>query len=387
VDSTGCITAVWRAHEGNNRIVQSSSKPFGGTWQETPDNLSQPTQDAHYARIAIDASGNITAVWNGFNGSNWAIQSSTKPFEGSWSIPDNLSEAGQDTDLPKIVVDATGRATTVWRTYDGTNWVIQSSTKPFGGSWSTPDNLSLAGHAEEAQVAMDAFGNITAVWCKKDGSNYTIQASANVLCSNVTDLSPPSAETSTPAPNCVPSSTTSTVADSTENDTKSTPIEPSSILPTITDPTPSSDEPSTLVTPCLPSSTINADSHSAEKETTVIPMKTSPIAQENPYRYQPSPSISFIGRGKLTKKKLFLKTKWTKGTPSTIVRYEIFARNKRIGKISAKKRTRTSIRLHPHHVPRRLSEGYRLYLHNKYKIRAVDSHGAASPFIKIKVNQ
>jgi hypothetical protein len=386
IDSTGCVTAVWRAHEGNNRIIQSSSKPFGGTWQETPDSLSQPVQDAHYARIGIDAGGNITAVWNGFNGSNWAIQASTKPFGGPWSTPDNLSQTGQDAELPKIVVDVTGRATAVWRIYDGTNWLIQASTRPFGGAWSAPDNLSLSGQAEDAQVAIDAFGNITTVWCKKDGSGYTIQASTNVVCSSVTDLSPPSDEDSTPTL-CTESSTTSPAADSTKNDIELVPEEPSPIALTITDLSPSPDEPSTLASPCTPPSTITTASDAPEKETTVIPMKTSPVALETQDRYQQTPSITFIGRGRLAKKKLFLKTKWTKGAPSTIVRYEIFARNRRIGKILAKKRAKASIRLHPHHVPHRLSKGYRLYIHNKYKIRAVDSFGTPSSFTHITVKR
>jgi hypothetical protein len=175
-------------------------------------------------------------------------------------------------------------------------------------------------------VAIDAFGNITTVWCKKDGSGYTIQASTNVVCSSVTDLSPPSDEASS-----TPSSTTSPAADSTKNDIELTPEEPSPIALTITDLSPSPDEPSTLASPCTPSSTITTASDTPEKETTVIPMKTSPVAPENQGRYQQTPSITFIGRGKLAKKKLFLKTtchtaslKATVSTSTISTKYELW---------------------------------------------------------------
>lgn len=393
VGPSGYVTAIWRALDGNNRIIQSSSKPFGGTWQESPDSLSRPDQDAHYARIAIDTNGTITTVWNGFNGHNWTIQSSTKVFGGSWSTPETLSQVDQDADLPKIVVDAHGRATAIWRIYDGTDWIIQASTKPFGGSWTTADNLSRGGQAEEAQIAIDPLGNITVVWCKKEGSNYTIQASTNVLCPSATDL----IDLSTDVSQSSLSSTTPTVSDSLEKT-----IEPSlSITPIIPDLPKSSERTPTFVGPCPPSPLKTTDPSSTEND--LVPpmkmenpglkakvsppsMKPLPIEPENKGLYQRPPSTIFIGRGKRTKKKLFLKTKWTKNTSTTIARYEIFARNKRIAKISAKKRAKATIRLHPHHVPHHLSKGYRIYLHNKYQIRAVDTFGTPISYTHIRVN-
>lgn len=376
VNASGCVTAIWRANDGNNRIIQASSRPFGGSWQKTPDNLSQSDQDAHHARIAIDTNGTITAVWNGFNGRNWAIQSSTKFLGSPWSSPDNLSQPGQDADLPKIAIDAQGHATAVWRIYDGANWIIQTSTKPFGGSWSSPDNLSQGGQIEEAQIAIDALGNIIAIWCKKEGSNYTIQASTNVSCSSVTDLCGTSEQASDDSLSLI----TTTVVDSAE---KSPEVSPPPIASPLGDLTESSDEPRMFAPPCTPSSTTSTDLDPAEKENIITPLQTSSIAAETQGVY--SPSSAFIGRGKRTKKKLFLKTKWTKNTSSTIARYEIFARNKRIAKISTKKKAKITIRLHPHHVPRHLSKGYRIYLHNKYKIRAVDSSGTPSSFTRITV--
>jgi hypothetical protein len=80
-----------------------------------------------------------------------------------------------------------------------------------------------------------------------------------------------------------------------------------------------------------------------------------------------------------------LKTTWRHSESSTVKQYEIFARNKRVSKISVFSNTAKTLRLDPHHFPTHVSKKYRLYLHNKYKIRAVDNDGTVSPFTKLRV--
>jgi hypothetical protein len=196
VDPNGNVTAVWARYDGSNEIIQSSTKPFGGSWQTTPDNLSQPGQDAALSQIAVDPNGNATAVWDRSDGGyGRIIQSSTKPFGGSWqTTPDNLSQPGQGASLAQIAVDPNGNATAVWERSDGSNYIIQSSTKPFGGSWQiTPDNLSQPGHdATYSQIAVDANGNATAVWQRDNGSVWVVQSSSNFFGPRITLLNPSS---------------------------------------------------------------------------------------------------------------------------------------------------------------------------------------------------
>jgi len=184
VDSSGNATVVWDRYDGTNNIVQASTKLYGGSWQATPDNLSQPGQDADGSSVAVDSSGNATAVWVRYDGTNLIAQASTKPFGGSWQvIPDNLSQPGQDVGSVNIAVDSSGNATAIWIRSDGTNNIVQASTKPFGGSWqATPDNLSQPGQdASSPDIAVDSSGNATAVWIRYDGSNYIIQTLSKPL--------------------------------------------------------------------------------------------------------------------------------------------------------------------------------------------------------------
>ena len=79
--------------------------------------------------------------------------------------------------------DCAGNATAVWSRSDGSNFIIQASTKPFKGSWqATPDDLSISGeNASNPQVATDPVGNvIVTVWQRSNGTNQIIQAAEKI---------------------------------------------------------------------------------------------------------------------------------------------------------------------------------------------------------------
>jgi DNA-binding beta-propeller fold protein YncE len=89
---------------------------------------------------------------------------------------------------------------------------------------------------------------------------------------------------------------------------------------------------------------------------------------------------SFKGKTRIyhKSKKIFLKTKWSKllsSNPSKVVIYE---RNKKVSTMKASHRHHKLLRLHPHHLPHKVSYDYREYLEHKYNIRVVDSSGHVS---------
>ena len=178
VDATGTATAVWVRNTGSGSIIQSSTRPSGGSWS-TPEDLSASGQNAFNPQVTVDATGTAIAVWSRSNGSNTIIQASTRPSGGSWSTPVGLSETGQDATNPQVTVDATGTAIAVWSRSNGTNTIIQASTRPSGVSWTTPaDNLSAVGQdASAPQVTVDATGTAIAVWSRSNGTNTIIQSS------------------------------------------------------------------------------------------------------------------------------------------------------------------------------------------------------------------
>ncbi|MCI0381962.1 MAG: hypothetical protein L0207_02780 [Chlamydiae bacterium] len=185
VDPAGNSIATWQRSGGINNIIQAATKTFGDGWS-TPVNVSLPGQNAFNPQVAVDPAGNGIIIWQRFNGVNLIIQAAIKPFDlKGWSIPINLSASGQDAVFPQVAVDPGGNAIAVWIRFNGANFVIQAATKPFGGDWSTPIDLSTAGqNAELSQIAVDPGGNAVAVWQRFNGANLIIQAVAKPFGSN-----------------------------------------------------------------------------------------------------------------------------------------------------------------------------------------------------------
>jgi DNA-binding beta-propeller fold protein YncE len=78
------------------------------------------------------------------------------------------------------------------------------------------------------------------------------------------------------------------------------------------------------------------------------------------------------------KKKVYLKTKWSKSLVANTTKYEIYARNTKIATVKAGQKRHKTLRLHPHHFPNKISKDYRHYLDHKYNIRVVNSLGHIS---------
>jgi hypothetical protein len=178
LDAEGNATAVWDAWNGENTVVESAYRPAGASWQ-TAVTISaasgevtkvQGEHDAANPRIAVDASGGVTAVWEGTTGNNETIiQTDYRPAGGAWQAPVSISQAAQtaDTDEPWIAVDEAGDATAVWKQQG----IIRSAYRPAGGAWQAPVAVSEEGvEALTPQAAVDAAGDATAVWMTFSGS-------------------------------------------------------------------------------------------------------------------------------------------------------------------------------------------------------------------------
>lgn len=178
IDPSGNAVAVWTRSNGLNTIVQGSSRPAGGVWSQ-PADLSVAGRNAKEPQIGIDAAGNATAVWTRSNGSHDIIQASSRPAGGAWSPPQDLSAKERNAREPQIAVSLNGWAVAIWSRFDGADFIVQASYRPRGGAWGQPDGVSEVGEqADEPQVAIDSAGSATAVWSRFDGSDRIIQSSS-----------------------------------------------------------------------------------------------------------------------------------------------------------------------------------------------------------------
>jgi hypothetical protein len=181
VDPGGEATAVWllEREEGWRSVVQSATRPAGGSWS-SPVNLSPVRRAARSPQVALDPQGGATAVWEEeYTG---AIQSATRLPGGSWSSPVTLSATGVRAAWPQVAVDSQGNATAIWagKVFRGRRIQssrIQTATRPAGGSWSAPVSISKPGHrhVQDPQIAVDPQGEATAIWQRSNGSDLAVQ--------------------------------------------------------------------------------------------------------------------------------------------------------------------------------------------------------------------
>lgn len=170
--------AVWSRSNGTYFVIQALINPFNGTVA----NVSVADQDAVFPQIASNASGNSVIVWMKQTGVNYVIQAAATPSRVishrpvTWSTPVDLLVSGGNASAPQVALDPHGNATAVWVFYEGTHYLIQTASCPFGSGWSPPLTLSsIAGDASAPQLAVDDAGNVTVVWQLNDGASTVIQ--------------------------------------------------------------------------------------------------------------------------------------------------------------------------------------------------------------------
>ena len=184
IDAAGDTAVVWTQREESTQVIEASLRPAGGGFT-TPATISPtPLLSGHSAldpRVAIDAAGDVTAIWRYFDGTNSVIQVANRPPGGSFSAPSPLTADGEDAFSPSVAMDAAGEATAVWvrSNEEATENVIEAAGAPSGGSFSSsPVELSDSSHrAFEPELAVDPTGTAVAVWTYENGSNDVIQAS------------------------------------------------------------------------------------------------------------------------------------------------------------------------------------------------------------------
>ncbi len=173
--------SVWQRYDGSNYIIQSKYSTDAGTsWNGTPTNLSLAGQNSSFPEIAMNSSSKVVAIWKRYNGSNYIIQSKYSTDGGTtWNVTaTDLSVVGQDSYVPKVVINDSNKAIAIWGRYDGSNFVVQAKYSMDGGAnWNaSPIDLSASGeNIGDCQIALNNSNEAIAIWTRYDGSNYIVQ--------------------------------------------------------------------------------------------------------------------------------------------------------------------------------------------------------------------
>lgn len=169
VDERGDTIVAWTLYNGSNYIVEAAFRSSGGGFS-APVILSAAGENAEYPRVAIDAAGDATVVWQRSNGTHLVVEESTRSASsGSFSAARELSDASEDAVYPWVAMDAAGDTAVVWSRNNGTSYIAQIATRPAGGGFGTPANLSTSGgNAEWPHVALSDSGAAEVTWMRSD---------------------------------------------------------------------------------------------------------------------------------------------------------------------------------------------------------------------------
>jgi hypothetical protein len=167
VSPAGEAVVAWERTDGANNIVEAASGlAASGVWQ-TAVPLSAKGEDADEQQLAVDARGDVVAVWRRFDGSFYLSEAdaydAAGPLLKSLSIPAS-GTAGKPLAFSVSPFDAfSALAATTWNFGDGSNSPGTSVTHTYAKAGSYPVALSSA----------DAFGNLSAA-----GATVTIVPAA-----------------------------------------------------------------------------------------------------------------------------------------------------------------------------------------------------------------
>jgi hypothetical protein len=181
LDPQGDAAAVWRSGVNAEGTIGSAFKPAGSNWQ-SPITLSGPVQGAFEPQVAIDEAGEAIAVWDAWLGrEEQVIQVSTRPAGGNWSAPLDLSRTDEGAARPDLSMNERGEAAISWQAHPSGWNVVQVAQRSVLGSWSPPEEIAgrfgpANSNAPEPQVAMDPEGDVALAWQNFEVSEGVVDA-------------------------------------------------------------------------------------------------------------------------------------------------------------------------------------------------------------------
>lgn len=177
IGGDGTATAIWTEFNGSNYWVKTRTRPPGGSFA-TAEFLSSGGQDSRDASVVVGPGGTTTAIWRRDDGTgDHIVQTRIKPKGGSYGLSQNLSVSGQNSNRPRLAVGPDGSIVAIWARDNGTNYIIQTRSRPATGIFGPVQNLSSGGEdGSDPRVTVGADGTTTAVWFRSSGPNDIIQA-------------------------------------------------------------------------------------------------------------------------------------------------------------------------------------------------------------------
>ncbi|CDZ81640.1 hypothetical protein BN1013_02176 [Candidatus Rubidus massiliensis] len=147
-DSAGNTVAVWEfVSDTYDSSIEAAFLPAGSSTWSSSVTVAGPVINPKFPKVSINDSGNIVLIWTEID-SFWGLNvlyGSTATFGGSWSTPTQISTTDENvsTSNYNAKITATDDIVLTWTSFDNINFDInaRSATSSFG-SWGTPVTIS-----------------------------------------------------------------------------------------------------------------------------------------------------------------------------------------------------------------------------------------------------
>jgi PKD domain len=178
LDTSGNATAVWSLDTGTSEHVEGATLAAGASTWGAALPISADATNTNRQHIVIDGAGNAYVSWRLSGTTSNVVQASVRPPGGSFSSPQTLSKPGHDAFRPDVAVDARGDAVVAWEQTTATSQLVDAAARPAGAtSWGAGTDVSADGQdAHDPRVGVDAAGDATTIWNRSDGSNQIAEA-------------------------------------------------------------------------------------------------------------------------------------------------------------------------------------------------------------------
>jgi len=173
--ANGDAIAVWRQSNGTLfNIWANRYDAASGLWGGAVKIENMDVNHTFSPRIAMDSSGNATAVFSYYDGSSQRIYANRYVAGSGWSGAVPIDDNPGSTGYPWVSLDDNGNAVVIWQD-NGIS--IGANRYTAGSGWGTPeliDNQTGGLGEETSQVVGDAQGNAIAIWIQDDGTTYSV---------------------------------------------------------------------------------------------------------------------------------------------------------------------------------------------------------------------
>jgi hypothetical protein len=162
----GTVALAWLFYTGSkftaHYVLRSPAGVVGTV------SSSDPAQAVYNSpQLAMNEAGDTVVTWSRTNGTKYVVQAASRPRGGDFGTPVDLSDSGQDATYSAPAVAQDGATVVAWARSDGTNTLAQVTRRPAGGSFDLPVTLSAAGgDATYPAASVNRAGDVLVAWTR-----------------------------------------------------------------------------------------------------------------------------------------------------------------------------------------------------------------------------